>query len=381
MIDTTIGDLGIYWILKLLLISILYLCGWVITYRNPENKNFTFYAIVVAVTYSFVEGLRWNRGVDYHNYYLELLGLWKRKEVEPFYQFIVDICSSLFPYWFVFFLYSFLLITSFLLVVKRTPRCAVYALPLFFLITEAGAENLVRQFIGISFFLYGYAAFLKEKKCLACVLFAFVPLIHYSGLFAITLFVLFSILKLEEKMSKPWLLLGIYLVLYITWDVANLSEYVKFIDKLAFVSGTKFSGYIENSERWFTMEGSLSVINNTEGASSASIIFNVLINIVIIYYGFYVSKKDVNLRIPFWFAYCSIIISTIGGDIELYNRFVNWLYFFIPIVLGYVLVMVPFSKWERYVVYGIVFMAYAYPLLRAVGSMPYSGCSFVWDRI
>ena len=87
------------------------------------------------------------------------------------------------------------------------------------------------------------------------------------------------------------------------------------------------------------------------------------------------------MRIPFWFVYFSIIIRLIGGDIELYNRFATWLFYFIPLVVGGIMQSVDMGRLEKRIVLVIVFMAYIYPLIRSIGIMPYSGCSFVWDRL
>lgn len=379
---SNVGDIEVYWAFKLFLIFTLLWCGWAISYKNPNNKYYNCYAAIVITVYSIIEGLRWERGVDYHNYYLELTGYWQKENMEPFYRLIVDIESSILPYWMVFILYSAFLMTSFMLVLKNFPKTAIWALPLFFLITESGAENLVRQFIAISFFLLGYNAYLNGKKRVMMICFIAVPLIHLSGIFVLFMFGLCSMLKLDERMSKPWLLLGIYVVLYIVWDISNLSEYTKYLSMINIASDTHLEGYLENADRWFTEEGSISLLHGEKGiASLANLIFKLLINLVIIYFGFYECKNNEQMRIPYWFTYISIIIQTIGGDIEIYNRLANWLYYLIPLVVGGFLTTIPMNKWEKKIVYFIVFMAYFYPLIRNIGNMPYSGCAFVWDRI
>lgn len=377
-----LGDIGIYWTFKIFLILTLLWCGWAITYKNPNNKYYNLYASIAIIIYSIIEGLRWNRGVDYRNYYLELTGIPMKENIEPLYKLIVDIESSILPYWLVFILYSAFFMAGFLMVLKHFPKTAVWALPLMFLVTEAGAENLVRQFIAISFFLVGYSAYLNGKRKFMLICFIAVPLIHLSGIFVLLMFGLFSLFKMDEKMSKPWLLVGIYVVLYLVWDISNLSQYTKYLNMINLASDTQFSGYIENAERWFTEEGSISLLHGEKNmASWANVIFKLLMNIIVIFYGFYLCKSDDKMRIPYWFAYMCIIIRTIGGDIEIYNRFANWLFYFIPLIIGGVLQMATLKKIERRILFFIVFMAYIYPLIRSIGNMPYSGCAFVWDRI
>ena len=377
----SIGDLSVYWFLKIFLILSLFWCGWGISYRNPQNRFYGIYAAIVTIVYSVIEGLRWNRGVDYYNYYLELLGNQFKDDYEPLYKLIIDTFSSLFPYWLSFIIYSAFFITSFMLVLKHYPKYAVWALPLLFIITESASENLVRQFIGISFFLFGYNAYLNKKRITMFLFFLAVPLIHLSGVFVLAFFVLLYLFEFDNKMSTPWILLGCYILLYVVWDTANLSEYAQMLGSISFLSGSQFEGYVDNADRWFTSEGSLSSLNSSGILSVFSVVFNILINLVIIYYGFYLYKNNPSMRIPFWFVYFSIIIRLIGGDIELYNRFATWLFYFIPLVVGGIMQSVDMGRLEKRIVLVIVFMAYIYPLIRSIGIMPYSGCSFVWDRL
>lgn len=377
----SIGDLSVYWFLKIFLILSLFWCGWGISYRNPQNKYFGLYAVIATVVYSVIEGLRWDRGVDYYNYYTELLGYQFKDDYEPLYKLIIDTFSSLFPYWFSFIIYSAFFIISFLLVLKHYPKYAVWALPLLFIITESAAENLVRQFIGISFFLFGYNAYLNKKYITMLLSFLAVPLIHLSGVFVIAFFAFLVFFDIDNRLSKPWLILGIYILLYFFWDTSFLGKYTQLLGSVSLLSGSQFDGYIENADRWFTTEGSLSYLNGGGVLSTASVVFGFLINIIIIYNGFYLYKKNRQFRIPYWFVYFSIVIRVIGADIELYNRFANWLYYFIPLIVAGVMTSPDMNRWEKRFTCFIVLMTYVYPLVRSIGIMPYSGCSFIWDRI
>lgn len=376
-----LGNIEVYWGLKLFLILILTYSGYIITKYNGETKTFRFATSISIILYSLIEGLRWNRGVDYYNYYLELTGgFYERENSELLYQLIIDICSSLFPYWLVFIGYSFLFIYSYTLIIKHFPKTAVWSFPLFFLITEAGAENLIRQFIGISFFLLAFNAYLQKRFKTMLLFLLAIPLIHLSGIFVIIVFLLITLLDIEKRMQKPWLLILIYLVLYMTWDTSYLSGFAESLGSININSDVGMGRYVENADRWFTEEGSISALNNSLSSSTATIIIQFSLNIITIYYGFYLCKKDKKLSIPFWFVYLSIILKVIGGDIELYNRFANWLYYFLPIILGGIICSLRKTKIEQSCIIIIFFFAYIYPLIMSIGKMPFAGCAFVWDK-
>ena len=66
-----VGDPIIYWILRILLLAILFFCGWGISKDAPARYN--KYAWLAGSAYSLIEGLRWLRGADYPHYYNDIV--------------------------------------------------------------------------------------------------------------------------------------------------------------------------------------------------------------------------------------------------------------------------------------------------------------------
>ena len=381
MISMSLGDPIVYWLLRILLLVALLVCGWGISYQ--EKKFFKVYALVAGAAYSLIQGLRWNRGQDYPHYYSDLMGKWETPDPELLYDGIVNFLSNILcvPYWVSFVIYSALLISAFLLVLKKVPKIAVWALPLFFIMTGS-AENLIRQYLAVSFVIYAYNAYLSNNFKLVIIYLVCVPFIHASGLFAVFFFILFAIIKFEKIIKNPWILLGIYVLLYFFWDNSYFSFLTDFLQNLNFGDDYKMRSYLDNSERWFSEEGSLSFVLGTKSTVSSLISDTVsfLSYILVIYYGFYACKINSQIRIAYGFTYLAIIMKIIGGDIEMYARFYNWLIYLSPIVIG-TICMTPMKLKERWVVWAILIINfYFYGFIRQIGNIPYAGCAFIWDR-
>jgi hypothetical protein len=376
-------SLFLYWFLKILLVTVLVFCGYGIAYKKPTN--FSAYAIIAVIFYSLIEGLRWDRGMDYKHYYHDLQGRWVTPNPEFLYKTIVYLFKDIIglPYWGSFILYSLMLISAVLLITKVYRRAAIWGLPLFFLVTESSAENIIRQYIAISFILFAYYAYIKKKKFLTALLLCCVPLIHVSGLMAVAVFALLAIIKVPLK--TPWILLIGYFALYFFWDISLFSGMTDYLSKFNLGGDIKMQQYLENPERWFSDEGSISnVVKGKEYVNPASLInmvFAFLTQVVVIYYGFKAQLKDRRLQIAFYFSYIGIVFNVIGSDIELYRRFYNWYIYLMPIILGVAMYKVPMKKYERYAVVVILLVNfYFYGFLRMMGSIPYHGHAFIWDR-
>ena len=376
-----LGDPILYWTLRLILLITFVVCGYGISF--DKKNNYYKYAIPAGLVYSLIEGLRWNRGQDYYHYYGDLVGRLFTDDYEIGYLFIVNVLTEILnlPFWMCFILYSALLITAFLSLFKLFPKAAVWALPLFYIITESSSENLIRQWLAIPFVILGYYQYSigNWKKCLLSLF--VVPCIHMSGLFAVTMFLLFAKVKIQLK--TPWILLGIFLLFYFFWDASYFSFVTELLNDLNLGDDTKFSGYVENADRWFTEEGS---INNVLGKTMVrsmgiiNLIAKFSAEVLLIIYGFKTCSKDSRLLIPFYFAYIALLLSTISGDIEIYARFAEWLNYFTPFVWGLVLGNKDIRLKEKYVIYTIVVIQYVfYGFIRMMGSIPYKGCAFIWD--
>lgn len=377
-----IGNLFVYNSLRVLLLATLLLCG--VGIYKSKNKGMTaLCTFLIIVTFSLIEGLRWDRGPDYYNNYLLLttndIGIAKS---EPIFNLIIDTFKfSSFPYWCAFVFFSFLYIYSFVKVVKEFPKTAIWALPIMYLTTVAAHENLVRQFIAISFVLFAYYFYIKHKKALMLLCLFCIFNIHLSGIFVIAIFLFFIYFNVEKRIKTPFILIGIYLLLYFFWSTDYLTPLTDFLSQINLGTDTTMQNYLDNADRWFSDEGSLSQLKGVKVKTSLlSEFLSLATDSIVIYFGFKTMQYDRRMRIPYWFTFIAMLIFILGGDIELYRRFGWWLYYFMPIVIGAIWYLVPMKKNIRITLISVVAINYIYRFYLALTTIPSAGFAFIWDR-
>lgn len=386
--SVTTGDPTIYWTLYVLLTLILTFCGWGISKDDEKQTHFRKYAWIAGISYSLIEGLRWLRGADYYHYYMDLDTDFKATvctpDPEPIYEWWVNLfhMTGLHPS-IAFIIYSALLIFGVLLIFKSYPKAALWGLPLFFLITNSQTENIVRQTLATSFLIFAYVAYLTEKKKLMFAMLCVVPLIHSSGLYGVALFLVFTYVKVPLK--QPWILVALFLFAYYFWNPDWFQGFADYLSKLNLGDDAKGQSYLDNSDRWFTSEGSIANVLGTGVAQLSKLYITVkfLVNLFIVYFGFYACRNDRKLQTVYYFAYIALIIQTIAGDIELFIRFSQWTNLLTPILVGvmFAKIKLPQVKNLQVVIYVVFAINYIfYGLIRSIGSLPYAGCGFIWDK-
>lgn len=382
------GDPAIYWTFYVLLTLILAFCGWGISEDDEKQSQFNKYAWIAGISYSLIEGLRWLRGADYYHYYMDLDTNFKARvctpDPEPLYEWWVNLfhMTGLHPS-IAFIIYSALLIFGVLLIFKSYPKAALWGLPLFFLMTNTQTENIIRQTLATSFLIFAYVAYLNEKKKLMFAMLCVIPLIHSSGLFGVALFLIFTYIKVPLK--QPWILVALFLFAYYYWNPDWFQGFADYLSKLNLGDDVKGQGYLDNTDRWFTSEGSITNVLGTKAVqlSMLYVSINFLVNLFIVLFGFYACKDDQKLQTVYYFAYIALIIQTIAGDIEIFTRFSNWTNLLTPILVGvmFAKIKLPQIKNLQVVIYIVFAINYIfYGLIRSIGSLPYAGCGFIWDK-
>ena len=157
------GDPILFWVLRLVVFLTLLYSGYLITYKDDDEKSYWKYSSIGIIVYSLVEGLRWNRGVDYPHYYQDITGKLFTDYSETVYVWWTELFKFTgLPFWVAFIFYSFLFIHGFYFLLKKFKKQAVWALPLFFIITVGSSENLIRQYLAVSMFEYALYFFLEK---------------------------------------------------------------------------------------------------------------------------------------------------------------------------------------------------------------------------
>lgn len=382
--EIVMESVSTFWALRLFLVAIIVFCSWGITYKNRDNNYYWYYALPIIIFYTLIQGLRFDRGVDYPHYADELeydiyagYGI-TREFLYDF--FVMTIRELKIPFYLAFMFYSGLLITGYMLLVKKFQKYAFWMIPIFYLLTLDASENFIRQFIAISFIYYAYNYYLEHKIKKMYVMLAVIPFIHLSGLFAVGVFLLCLYVDFTKWLRTALPLLGFFILLTVIWDITNLDSFADSLQSVDTFENTNYEGYVDNSEKWFTEEGD---INAAQGVEKSAVreMTNFLCNCAIIWFGFAVCRRDRRFAIAYYGSYLAIIISVIGGSIELIARMSWWLIPLEPIIIGGMLTPEKKYKITDWALIGLFFLAYYVKFFIQVGKPGLFGSAFVWDIV
>lgn len=363
---------------RILLFSLFVICGWKLQYS--PNKKFILLVVLVGLLYSVIEGLRWMRGVDYEHYYLDLTTNFRAIESsnkpELLYKLYVNLTYSLgVPFYWSFILYSALLVIPLLKICIKYRYVAFWVLSLFFVFTIEQSENLIRQYIAIGLLLFAVFYYMQGNKKQMYFFLIATFFIHSTSLLVIVPF-LFLIFK-NYTFKSPWILLIIYCFCFCFWKDSYHSLIAGYIGNLNADVGIG-SGYLQNPDRWFTVEGG--TFKNAGVVTLINLVHRFFFFFSIIWFGFKAQKVNIKLRTFFYLSYVAIILKSIAGDIEMYNRLYNWFIIFIPLTVGFT---IHENKRNRgtwilsalsliYIIYGGIF--------RIFNMQNLIMCDFIWNR-
>lgn len=382
--EIVMDSVSTFWALRLFLLGIMVFCGWGITYKNRDNNYYWYYAIPIIIFYTLIQGLRYDRGADYPHYAAELeYDIYAGSGItrEFLYDLFVMIWRDLkIPFYYAFMIYSGLLITALMLVVKKLPKYAFWIVPLFYLFTLDASENFIRQFIALSFLFYAYYYYLEHKHKKMILMLCVIPLIHTSGLMAVGVFILLVYVDFTKRLKSAFPLLAFYLILSLVWDVANLDSFADSLQTVDTFADTNYEGYVENSEKWFTEEGNLDLAKGIENSALREVT-DFICSCAIIWFGFAVCRRDRRFAIAYYGSYVAIILNLVGGGIELIGRMAWWLLPLEPIIIGGMLM--PQKKYSvvDWALIGLFFLAYYVKFFMQIGKPGLFGSAFVWDIV
>lgn len=373
-----------FWIIRIIVFISFVATGFWISKHGRFNRSFWLGVLPLIVIYTLAEGLRWNRGQDYNNYYLEICGYMPRDSLEFVYSLWLSFIQNVgIPYWMVFLFYSFFLVFSFLYLIRRYPNNAYFTLPLFFILTAMQSENLVRQYFSLSFIILAIAVFLDKRYLLAAFLLIISEGVHFSAAFPILLLLLCIILAKGYNPGKPILLVIIFCALYFFWDYSYFESITGPILKLFPETGSKMDGYIQ-SDTWFVAEGSMSLKDSGItylGRHITTAIIQLPLYLFIVIGGFYASKRKRELRFFYWCAYFALLLDITRGDIQSYLRFYHWMAFFISIVVGTIYSELHLWKSVKYLSLLLLFVYYVWGMMFTnMRLLEPWGYQFIWDR-
>ena len=331
------GIASTYIILTLGLFCTLIITGYLLSKkRKIGSKEYWSFSFFSMISYSLIEGLRYNRGVDYghykhlYEYALHLNHYIDPKKIEPVFQIInIPLRFLDIPYPCAFIFYSFVLIFACFFFIRKHQKVALFALPMFFMATIGQSENLVRQFVAFSFILFSLDFFLTDSWFKFFIFMSMAILSHYSSIIFLPFFLLFKYIK------NPFGNLYIILVLYsLSWlwkpeYWGNFTVYFQLLQGIE--SG--YQVYFTNADIWLS--------GNTLQEFTVTTVYLIrlfIFNIGIIILGYRLLEKYRDRYYPF-FYYLFIIgalIERVTDRMEILFRIDLYFYMFWFIVLAYI---------------------------------------------
>lgn len=319
-----------YVFLLLLMLYILYQSG---RRLQKHYKIMSGAGIAAILAYTLNEGLRFGRGVDYNLYWKKFEDIaagGDSKENIGFLLWEKFFATLDLPWQTCIIAMSMVYIISLLFFLRCYKDVAVWALPLFVLLSKDTVDNMVRWYLAFSFVLIGLTYMLQGEKLRKFILYSLLGCtIHYAMLPIPILF--FFMWKLKKPLLSPILSIPIFFAVALFFKTEFMLHFVDLVNALTMVS-EKFEHYGNNAEYWLTSGYSGRTRSSMPGMSE------ILFLCVIVYYGYKLVKTKGDKYV---FAYnlflIGLITKPIAMQIELVARFNAILYFFRAIVLSYIL--------------------------------------------
>lgn len=380
IISPTVGSPAVFWIITLFVLFLMVYFGWSIrkTGNVIEIKKYLLFMLPVIISFSVAEGLRYGRGQDFYHYATDLVSYDYKEYSELLYVEWIHFFRNILqlPYYCGFSFYALLFIIPNLIIIQKFPKMAFLALPLLYIIIQGPFENLIRQYFSLSFVLLAYCAFLYNKKW-SIVLLCIISLLIHTSIFIVVLVMLSAMLKtvslkiVDYKYIFPF----IYIIVFWFWDIHYFDSLTMYMALLNF-GDDQLQRYIEDTDRWFTSDGVLDIVN------SGSIIYKFIkCSFVcgILYCGTNIIKINWKYSFLYISAFWALFFEEFSQNIELWTRFGFMFNFAISIIVSFVLIDLKLNKILKYVLIVFFIYLYIYPFILRIGSKSIWGYAFVWD--
>lgn len=253
----------IYIFLNLLLLASFAYSG----YQISKGANYYQYGFVSILTFTFILGLRYARGNDYLHY-VDIYVHGYKEGSQLVFVWINNILKLLgVGKYYVFLFYSFIEIVCAMIFLKRYRMYAQYLLPLFLMATIAFDEYQIRQALGFSFVLLCLDSLFRikrlghhfmdggNKKYILYTILYFTIAYSIHSVCGYMLVIMIGIYFFCRR-TIP-LVISIPLLVLSTFFLSEWFDFGWLNPLLSQFAGEdrRMTGYIENYENWFSLEG------------------------------------------------------------------------------------------------------------------------------
>lgn len=302
-------------------------------YLKQSQYSYWKIAIIPIAIFTIEEGLRYGREIDwcvYYDVYSDIKNgvdtghevlftmIWKLFGlVDAPYYILIACCSAFFIYS-LFFLFKSYKEALFLII----PICILYEAP--------PATNLIRFFMGLSFFFIATRCFLENKRSQALI-FTFASIFVHVGLILLIPLVWILLIK-KHTITKPRTSIIICLLLIIFFDKGVLAHFSFIFD--VFKDVDRFAHYASDSVLWLTSNGD----HDYEQRDIKTNLITSIPLFFVIYHGYKIVKVEKELTIFYNLMLVGIYLRYISMGLELMSRYVLYFYPFLSFFMGIVLI-------------------------------------------
>lgn len=305
----------------------MYSCCCILDKKNMQQ--YWSYTILPILFFTIEEGLRWGRGIDWNLYYYDyknfLLGF--ESDHELLFQLIWRFFAMLeLPYPCVISFCSFLFIYSIFFFCKPYQGNLRYIIPFVVILCALVAENLIRWYMALSFFLIATRMILERKWGWGVFLFVSSTLIHSAMLISIPMLL---IIKIPCEKISPLYVILTSILLVILFDV-HLMERFSFFSNMLSLFSDRFERYDSD---WLSGDSQAVVL---EKMSWLNYTINMIPTYVILYSSWVLVKQKKIERAVYCLLVMAIIIKSTSLGLQLLSRYYHVFEFFIAITGGVV---------------------------------------------
>lgn len=369
--------MAVYILTYVLLFYIYYIYGSYI----KSKKKYWLNSIVPIALFSFIEGARYLRGVDYAHYALFYSNPYLMKIEEDIgFEYLNNFLRTISTEpQLAFTVYALITIVSLFIFLK--PFNEIHKIVFFIMLvfTIHSSEWIIRQFISIAI-MFASISFLIQRKYTSFILFAFLSCsIHYSSIIFLFIILFFYFLvKNPIKWQYSVSIIIIVMLFNFSDVITNLISKLLNTLNLGFLEGKSYLSYIERSDDFLNSNSAGKV---TGERSIYTTILNLLFYIISFIEGNEILKKY-NIKKAI-LIYNLFIIGSIGTEFFLkYELFVRIfrpmeLLAFIPV--SYILISSKSCKFKISYYYILLFVMLT--MGKFVFFPPENFYLFIWDKI
>jgi hypothetical protein len=203
-----------YWIFSIVTILVFFIFGTFMVLKNEKGEYvypYTRFALLPALVYAVLFGVRWEWAKDYHHYRdVYEMGDILLHTFEPLYQVIINTMHLLeLPFWFSFIFYAFIFMWGYMMVMRDHREVIWLTLPLLYCYTPGMVGNLVRFYTAVGFIYMAIPYITRNQWIQASILMAAGFFIHYAMILVIPFFL---VLWWVNPFRWKWINIGTLLI-------------------------------------------------------------------------------------------------------------------------------------------------------------------------